>query len=235
MKNCKIHHLCSEDDIGYIVAEIKEKYPKAKIVAIGTSMGAGLMIKYAGKSRENCLFDAIAAVAPPVDYIHCRAKLHSWWPYLGYSDAYILKSQKIQLQSVMGELSGMEDELNQLNIRIEEVLESKSSMEFDEKFTIRITEHKNTEEYYKKASCEELLKDVKVPLLLLSARDDPVVQYKKVPLEKVEGNTKVIFASTRTGGHVGFFEGLVKPKRWYPKPCIEFFEAVIGMETGKKT
>ena len=190
-------------------------------------MGAGLLLKHAGASKEKCLLKAIVAVAAPFDYVACREKLHSFWPYFGYSDKYILQQQKDQLISVLVELNQMNEDLEEKKINIEDVLRTTSSQEFDRKFTIKVAEHTDTEGYYKAGSCEDMLKNIKVPVLLLSSKDDPVVAFKGME-GKIKDNEKLIVANTKVGGHCGFFEGIWKPTRWYPKPCLEFFEAVLN-------
>jgi len=37
-------------------------------------------------------------------------------------------------------------------------------------------------------------------------------------------NSNIILIVTKVGGHVGWFEGHIFPKRWYMKPSLEFID-----------
>lgn len=49
-----------------------------------------------------------------------------------------------------------------------------------------------------------------MPLLFISALDDPVVDPESMPVDVPEKNPNVIVVLTRRGGHLGFLEG------WWP-------------------
>jgi hypothetical protein len=52
--------------------------------------------------------------------------------------------------------------------------------------------------------------EVAIPLLFVSAEDDPVVNPKFMPIDVPEKNENVIVVMTKRGGHLGFLEG------WWP-------------------
>lgn len=81
------------------------------------------------------------------------------------------------------------------------------------------------EAYYTWASSDRYLKDVRVPLLALNAKDDPVIGY--YPLD-VGSNGYVALACTTGGGHLGWFEsdGGYKVRRWVTRPILEWMRAV---------
>jgi predicted alpha/beta-fold hydrolase len=51
---------------------------------------------------------------------------------------------------------------------------------------------------------------VKIPLLCISARDDPVVNPTIIPVDMPAQNPNVAVVVTERGGHLGFLEG------WWP-------------------
>lgn len=83
-------------------------------------------------------------------------------------------------------------------------------------------------DYYRWASCHDKLDRVRVPLLAISAADDPVVLAD--PPYEVGGNGWVVLAVTKKGGHLGWFEasgpGLFGVTRWVTKPILEWLRAV---------
>ena len=113
------------------------------------------------------------------------------------------------------------------NINWEKIETGKHVNNFDWEFTIKVYGYDTPEDYYWDVSSSRWLKSVQVPLLLLQAEDDPVVEVKGIPLDIIQGaNSKVIVYITKCGGHLGWLEGFIRLKRWYLKPTIEFINAV---------
>ena len=190
-------------------------------------MGAGLILHYALSTKESCLFKAISAVAAPFDYIECRSRLNSTWPYFGYADGFIVKSLKDQFESVLVHLQTMPEDLLERKIDVDRVLNIKTSREFDEEFTVKMVGIEKPEDYYMQASVGYDLKEIKVPTLCLNCEDDPIVPFNKDLARGITSNPNVLLVYTKLGGHVGFYTGFW-PKRWYARPCLEFFKACGG-------
>jgi predicted alpha/beta-fold hydrolase len=207
-----------------VIKKIQKKYPERQLFGLGTSMGAGLILRYAMDTGDKCLFKAIVAVAAPFDYISCRAKLNSFWPYFGFADGFIVKSLKKQFNSVSAHLLMMKEDLDRMGIDMERVKDFNTSKEFDEEFTVKMVGYKSTQDYYEDASVGYDLSKIKVPTLSLNSEDDPIVPFKKDSARQITSNPLVLLAYTRVGGHIGFYTGW-SPKRWYPAPCLEFLLA----------
>ncbi|EGR31703.1 hypothetical protein IMG5_103470 [Ichthyophthirius multifiliis] len=108
-----------------------------------------------------------------------------------------------------------------ININLEDALEAKTSKEFDKLFQIKLHGMKTVNEYYEFLGCVDDLKNVKIPILCINSRDDPILHYSTIPYYITKVNQNVIFLITKTR-HVGWFEGLLNPRRWYIKPTLQF-------------
>lgn len=97
--------------------------------------------------------------------------------------------------------------------------------EFDSLVTAPLAGHPTAIAYYRSASANRFIRDVAVPLLSLSALNDPVVCSGGIPLEAAEANPNLAFGLTVHGGHLGWFEGFFRPRRWIAKPVVEFLRA----------
>jgi len=99
------------------------------------------------------------------------------------------------------------------------------------------------DDYYHDASSKSRLPGVRVPLLCVSAADDPISIKRALPSrEAVEQNPNVILCVTHGGGHLGFFEdpevvaedeGVSSdesndktPSMWFVPAIAEFADAV---------
>ena len=82
--------------------------------------------------------------------------------------------------------------------------------------------------YYIWASSHESLEDIRVPLLAVNAKNDPIVRC--IP-SSAGGNGMVALAVTSSGGHLGWFESNVnstigaRVKRWISEPVVEWLRA----------
>lgn len=80
-------------------------------------------------------------------------------------------------------------------------------------------------DYYRWASSDQALLDIRVPFLAINSADDPIVQ--KIPSKEHENGWTAI-AVTPGGGHLGWFEDGDKfgeARRWISKPILEWLRA----------
>lgn len=64
-----------------------------------------------------------------------------------------------------------------------------------------------------------------VKTLMMLSKDDPIVSYTSMPFASIEKNEKIKLYTTDKGGHLCWFEG-IKPKRWYPKPVLQYLRTL---------
>jgi len=78
--------------------------------------------------------------------------------------------------------------------------------EFDDIFTAPLHGFSNADDYYARASAKPHLHRIRIPALVLNARNDPFVPAASLPRESEVG-THVTLWQPRDGGHVGFPDG----------------------------
>jgi uncharacterized protein len=111
-------------------------------------------------------------------------------------------------------------------------LKGPSMEDFDQAFT-RLAGHnappfpfESAMDYYAWGSSHRVLPAVRIPLLAINSRDDPVV--REVPMN-VDGGGYVAIVITAGGGHLGWFEsaagGLFQLRRWMCAPLMEWLRA----------
>jgi len=88
--------------------------------------------------------------------------------------------------------------------------------------------HPSIYHYYYDGSCYRYLDNVKIPLLMINAIDDPISDIESVPTSKIYSNENLIFVLTGTGGHMGWFKGFKIWKETYADVCSgEFLYSVF--------
>lgn len=201
---------------------VQKKYPKSKIVGLGTSMGASIMLKYAGEKGDKCGLHGIAAISAPYDLLLVSKALNNSSLFNNLSDRYLLENLINVIRFNLHIFNTLDFPIN-----LDQVMLARSTQEFDKLFTIRVHGYRSTEQYYREASCVNYLHRITVPVLGLNSLDDPIITKDCIPYEEFLHNENLILAVTRTGGHVGWFTGLFRPRRWYAKPAIEFLNRIL--------
>ena len=97
--------------------------------------------------------------------------------------------------------------------------------EMDNRYTAKLGGFKDAEDYYKKESAINFLPDIKVPALIINAKDDPILSSKCYPkhLKKINENLNVLYP--KYGGHVGFAK-FNKDYYWTDYKVLDFFRRV---------
>lgn len=225
-----LHNACSYNDFGFLIETVKKRYPKAFLCALGISMGSGILLKYVAESGDKCVLDAVANVATSFNHHLSAQKINKFWPHFGIPGIGILKVVQTAIIQAEQHLLNWPEFLAEREVMLDHSQKVKSFYEFDDKITARISGFNGAEEYYNQGSTHTEIDKVKIPLFALNSLDDPIVTAEGVPIESFIEHEKTILMTTSTGGHVGWFTGTFKVKRWYQVPCLEFFEAVKNLK-----
>jgi predicted alpha/beta-fold hydrolase len=95
--------------------------------------------------------------------------------------------------------------------------------EFDEVVTAPVHGFAGADDYWSRCSSGPFLPRVRVPLLLLSAEDDPIVPAACLPREVARQNRLVSLEVAARGGHVGFVAGPPwAPRFWAEERAADF-------------
>ena len=100
--------------------------------------------------------------------------------------------------------------------------------EFDDAITGPAFGFKDAEEYYEASGAKRVIAQLTVPLLIMTAKDDPFVPYESFLRAKVESNPMVRFVAPDHGGHCGFISKWPGTERfWAEERIVEFVADVM--------
>ena len=87
------------------------------------------------------------------------------------------------------------------------------------------------DDYYEEASSDKRLKDLRVPVLLINALDDPIAPGAMLPFQQVRATDQVIMAVTTFGGHLGWCDpGRVRGgSAWIENSVVDFLELSLDL------
>jgi uncharacterized protein len=105
------------------------------------------------------------------------------------------------------------------------VRNSRTLREFDDLVTAPLHGYKDTDDYWTRASSKPGLRNIRLPTLVINARNDPFLPAQALPRpDEVSG--AVTLEQWEQGGHVGFVSGAPPGNfNWLPRHVLEFFGA----------
>lgn len=206
----RFYHHGDTEDLASVVDHAITKGFKT-IVLMGLSMGGSMSLKYLGESR-----DRPEAIKGAVTFsVPCN-----------------LKDSAIQLK-VKG--NGLYEKrfLNKLKKKIFlkaethegldiEGLESMTDFdEFHKKYTVPLHGFESLEDFFQQATCDRYLPNVKYPVLIGNAANDPLLGGGCYPIDIANQSEYVHLEMPKVGGHVGFtLKG--EPYSWMDYRALEF-------------
>jgi predicted alpha/beta-fold hydrolase len=101
--------------------------------------------------------------------------------------------------------------------------------EFDDAITAPCFGYRDAQEYYETASARRVVGDVRVPMLMITAQDDPFVPYESFLAALVTENPAIQFVAPAHGGHCAFISRHGGTERfWAEARLVEFCDSLRG-------
>jgi predicted alpha/beta-fold hydrolase len=104
------------------------------------------------------------------------------------------------------------------------VLRSRTLYEFDNIVTAPLHGFRDTDDYWSRASSKPGLPNIRVPTLVLNAKNDPFVPAASLPSPQ-DAATSVVLEQPSDGGHCSFVSGPFPGNlEWLPRHLLAFFD-----------
>lgn len=223
----QLYHGGTTDDLRRALLFIRTRFPSAPLVGVGFSVGANMLAKYLGEEGSESALRAGVCLANVWDFAagikHMEEgnfmQRYVYNNVLGSAQQALYRSASYALEGVTSRWS------------LPEVFKASfcGMRWIDDRVASQMAGCKNAKDYYERNSSSEFLSGVKVPLLGLNARDDPIAA-RTIPYEAARANKSFVLATTEGGGHLGWFtEEGGKLNRWYTRPVVEFLTAAVAV------
>jgi hypothetical protein len=98
--------------------------------------------------------------------------------------------------------------------------------DFDTRYTAPLNGYHSAEEYWEKNSSDKILDKIKIPTLIISAKNDPFLSPSCYPIEAAINSKYLFLEITEEGGHMGFvtsIKELYKKSCWLEERALSFF------------
>jgi len=212
----RAYHSGDSAEIDWSVREIRRRAGEAPVYVAGISLGGNALAKWLGESGDAALrtVQAAAVISAPLDLMAAGDALGRGLA-LNYA-RHFLKSLKASTLAKLERHPGLVDEAA--------VRRSRTLRDFDNVVTAPLHGFRDTDDYWTRASAKPLLRGVRVPTLVINARDDPFLPESALPTER-EVSSAVSLEFPARGGHVGFVSGPFPGHiDWLPRRLLHFFE-----------
>lgn len=208
-------------DIEQIIKHIRAKYVNADIYGVSYSMGANLLLKYAGESKSNEL-KGIVSISNPLDLTKSNYMFSQFFGKHLYSS--------VICRDALHMFAGHKVEMSKLFniVEYENIMKSKTLHDLDVCLSPKLYGYGTADLYYAGAGSGLHLSQIQVPTLIISSVDDPFVHESVLK----HTNPNIIMAVTNRGGHLGFSEG-VWPwalRNWTSEVISEYLDALRSTE-----
>jgi predicted alpha/beta-fold hydrolase len=212
-------------DYRAILEELAGVDGSTDIFLVGYSMGGNLVMKMAGElgAAAPAALRGVCAVCPSMDLAACADALERPENFL------------YERRFVAGLLSRYERKCALYPDKYAAVAglgKIHTVREFDDAITAPSAGYRDAEDYYERASAKNVVGELRVPLLLLTAEDDPFVPYRSFLAAGVGKNPWIRFVAPLHGGHCAFISRHAGAERfWAEQRVVEFCEGVRKSES----
>jgi predicted alpha/beta-fold hydrolase len=236
MRNCgRTEHMtptlyCAglSQDLGSVVEHLRQNFGIEAMYALGVSLGGNVVLKFLGEQETEGIrfLRAAAALSPPIDLAAGARKIDEKgnWIYQRHFVASLIQRLRRKAELFPG-IADMR--------RVERI---RTIYEFDDVVTAPHFGYGRADDYYRLASSGPLLRNIRVPTLIIQSMDDPMIPFEPFQKSGIEENPALQLLATRHGGHTGFL-AIRRPHPadfdwyWAESRIVDFLSARAGLRS----
>jgi predicted alpha/beta-fold hydrolase len=194
----RAYHSGDYEEVGWMLERMRAAH-RGDIVAVGVSLGGNALLRWAEEAGESAAARAraIAAVSAPVDLAAGGAAIGRGFNRLVYTRMF-LRTMKPKALAKWRQHPGLFDRTR--------LIAARDLYEFDDAFTAPLHGFRGTDDYWARGSAKPHLVRIRIPALVLNARNDPFVPGESLPASHEVGRCVTLWQPAH-GGHVGFPAG----------------------------
>ncbi|MCG8686972.1 MAG: alpha/beta fold hydrolase [Desulfobacterales bacterium] len=206
------YHNGATDDLSHVINHAAKTRQYDEIALIGFSLGGNLTLVHLGRDKVHPLVSRAVTFSVPCDLESAATVLANPSNKLYMKRFLILLHQKIRDKMKLMP-HALDDE------GYEKI---KTFKEFDDRYTAPIHGFSSAEDYWRKCSSNRFIPNIKHPVLLINAENDPFLSKQCFPVAQAGYNKSITLRIPKSGGHVGFLEFNRDGLYWSEKQALSF-------------
>lgn len=233
MRNCggteaycrTLYHSGLTIDIEHFLEHLREEPGgPLPIYVVGFSLGGNQVSKLAGVLGESAekLLAGVAAVSTPIDLAVCSrcVQAPSNWLYQ-WQFVYRMKRTIRRKHALMPDV-----------LSLEGIDRIRTIWAIDDAYVAPLAGFRDAAHYYATESAQNFLGDVRIPMLMVHAEDDPFIPISIYDQPAVTQNPHIRLIRTPHGGHMGFL-ARTRPHFWVNEVILSWIAQTESARSGK--
>ena len=199
-----LYHAGLTSDLREVLRQLRAE-GRAPACLVGFSLGGNVVLKLAGELGDSApeLVRGVIAVSTPLDLAACARRI-------GEPDNRIYETRFVRRMRDRLYTSG--------RYRREEFRGLRTVVELDDRFTAPSFGFGNAANYYRLQSCIGFLARIRIPGLMIQAKDDTFIPFDLFNSAPVRNHPTVQLTVMEHGGHLGFLGR--RPHRFWADDAI---------------
>ncbi len=182
------------------------------VFLIGFSLGGNVALKLAGELGETDLIEGVCAISTPIDLAAGVRRIGQFENRL--YERRFLKRMRARLLAT-GRYSKAELEA------------ARTLYEIDDRITAPSFGFEGADHYYATQSAQVYLDRIRVPTLLIQAKDDTFIPFAMYGHPAIASNPFLRLLATERGGHLGFLSRS-RPRFWVDDAALDFLKGLVS-------
>jgi len=198
------YHSGQTSDLLYVLKE-RRRRSELPIFLVGFSLGGNVVLKLTGELEDQArgLVTAVCAVSTPIDLKACSMALGKPGNFL-YEQRFLQRLRdRIRLRHRQA------PEIYSL----EPLKKIRTIYDFDDLYTGPLFGFGNADNYYTTQSANRFIGRIRIPALLVQAKDDPLIPFSVYDHPAFRENPCLTLVAVDHGGHLGFISRR-RPRFW---------------------
>ncbi len=215
----RTYHSGETGDVHAALTRAVSRGGYGRAALVGFSMGGNQVAKYLGEDPGR-VPEAVCggvAVSAPLDLASCVRVLERGASRL--YQAYLMRSLKEKIRAKHAAFPA--------ELPLDGLDAMRDFREFDDAYTAPLNGFADAEDYYARNGGGRTLGAVRVPLLVINAKDDPFLGPECYPWDAAGRNAALFLEAPEHGGHVGFVPRGGWPS-WAEVRAVKFLEPLAG-------
>lgn len=212
-----LYHGGLSDDLRSVLKQLIDNEGLKRIFLLGFSLGGNMVLKLSGEYGDDAPPEIIAAcvVSPSVDLEASNELILRRRNWIYHKQFMHSLKKRIRLkQKLFPDVYDLSELPRIRNLR-----------EFDDAFTSIASGFLNVDDYYHRASSIRVVANIRIPTLIIHAKDDPFIPFEPLRDRAFSENPYLMLVATDRGGHVAFVSSRTDEDRfWAENRAVEFFK-----------
>ena len=205
----RAYHSGDSEEIGWVLSALCRK--TENLYCCGISLGGNALLKYLGEQGEHAVVRKAAAISAPLDLAAAGRSLDAGLSREIYTRIFLRSLKRKTFEKLQQKI---------ISVDPRRLRQARTFWEFDDTVTAPLHGFQGADDYWARSSSGPWLGRIRIPTLVLNARNDPFMPAEALDaLGEVPPN--VVLEFPREGGHAGF------PGRshWLARRVLEFLSA----------